>query len=485
MDGENTRSIGRVSDDAVAVALPEGAPAGLQVCRLGDGAASALRTLVQGTQGQVLELYPLSKTLHMFQFKPSFQEPGFEDFVLSETKSADKSTDLAKRPPPSPAIKRILSAVGAALPWLERHYVLGWIQVNVTGKREDSVQPHVDRAGWGDVIVVATSTSCTLKLKGVDGAAPREGFEVEVPAGGCYVLAGHARHNVKHAIDTPPGRIGVVFRFYLTDLCRLASRSPTTSTSAGVAPRARPAGGSVVLCRWPAARRSTKVHRNYRSVYPARVVAVNGNIVVVRFFKHDGDNGVHENDLEIHGSLVLPETLSTKWWTDADVPTAKDFVEAAAADGADEAAAAAEAATVEAAAAEAAAAEAAADEAAAAVVDEAAAVEATTVEAAVVDVAVGDVSPVAMQIRQIMATLGARGAKKRKVRALFGALPGDTKLTFTTTTNPREHLKSEHGRAAKRAYDAYSHMETVADIKEAGHIDHLLYDLEREWARLG
>mmetsp|Transcript_3084 Transcript_3084/g.9404 ORF Transcript_3084/g.9404 Transcript_3084/m.9404 type:complete len:435 (+) Transcript_3084:155-1459(+) len=434
MDGENTRSIGRVSDDAVAVALPEGAPAGLQVCRLGDGAASALRTLVQGTQGQVLELYPLSKTLHMFQFKPSFQEPGFEDFVLSETKSADKSTDLAKRPPPSPAIKRILSAVGAALPWLERHYVLGWIQVNVTGKREDSVQPHVDRAGWGDVIVVATSTSCTLKLKGVDGAAPREGFEVEVPAGGCYVLAGHARHNVKHAIDTPPGRIGVVFRFYLTDLCRLASRSPTTSTSAGVAPRARPAGGSVVLCRWPAARRSTKVHSNYRSVYPARVVAVNGNIVVVRFFKHDGDNSVHENDLGIHGSLVLLETMSTKWWTDDDVPTANDFVEAA---------------------------------------------------AVAVDASVGDDTPVATQIQELLVSDASSNDKKCQVRALVGTLPGDTKVIFTTTTNPRQHLKSKRGRAAKRTYEVYSRLKTVNDIREAGCLDHLLYDLQSKWARLG
>lgn len=68
------------------------------------------------------------------------------------------------------------------------------------------------------------------------------------------------------------------------------------------------------------------------------------------------------------------------------------------------------------------------------------------------------------------------------ITKFFHNLPDDAKPVFTSPTNPRAHMHSEGGIKSKKAYDEYSKLGTIGQIRQTTHTRHFVYDLKRGWA---
>ena len=230
------------------------------------------------------------------------------------------------------------------------HYELGWVQVNDT-HGNDRLNPHVDQAGWGDVIVVFTTMAVNLQL-GSGNKTPAEisGTDASfpVPAGSAYVLSGFSRRFAEHTAKLPEGRIGVVLRYYLKDLCELGIRglklkqvhyvmSPSQRRKAMEFWRKQI--NNECVARWP--QEGTKlgcVAERYPSVYPGRIARVEeqNNICVVYVAFFLDDEGIR-GDLEalqpeiapvaVPCWMVLDVDASTRWFNDFRDLTARQFHE--------------------------------------------------------------------------------------------------------------------------------------------------------------
>eukprot|EP00633_Aureoumbra_lagunensis_P004849 CAMPEP_0197320424 /NCGR_PEP_ID=MMETSP0891-20130614/59747_1 /TAXON_ID=44058 ORGANISM="Aureoumbra lagunensis, Strain CCMP1510" /NCGR_SAMPLE_ID=MMETSP0891 /ASSEMBLY_ACC=CAM_ASM_000534 /LENGTH=561 /DNA_ID=CAMNT_0042811801 /DNA_START=106 /DNA_END=1791 /DNA_ORIENTATION=+ len=278
----------------------------------------------------------------MYQFRPACGNENFEKFMLSEQRecsASDKSTDLRFRVRPPEEIAALVHAFDRALPTLG-HYEPGWVQVNVT-LGEDGLNPHVDKFGWGDLIVVFTTHQiqvelCNAKHERSDTIICKCSFTV--PANAAYVLAGNSRTIACHAANLPKDRIGVVVRYYLRDLCNLGARDFDGET---IYYNLNPERcGQEVVARWLNAdskhdiqddQSSPSICKTYRSCYPGRLLEVKGSqadqTCKIQFFEHSLDAADGPAISEVPARYVLDTDISTRWFNEPQDPLAASFRE--------------------------------------------------------------------------------------------------------------------------------------------------------------
>ena len=279
----------------------------------------------------------------MYQYRPRVK-PRYEFFMHKEQSSADPSTSLSGRPHPPSEIQLLVDELDKACPWLRR-YEVGWVQINATDvKGKDNLKPHTDKPGWGDVIVVFTTMEVTLKLE--TGKSPAEisrtAATFVVPAGSAYILAGPSRNLAKHSATLPEGRIGVVLRYYLRDLCELGARGneyldrPDDRGGADVA-LWKDRIGEECVARWPSEKKMNIADRTYPSCYPGRIVDVVQEdetcYVLISFFlseegiRDDSDDLDDIEPVKVPCWMVLPASDSTCWFNDIKDPTGRQYRE--------------------------------------------------------------------------------------------------------------------------------------------------------------
>jgi len=329
--------------------------AGFRLVEFGDQGKALEESIVDMverlTRTSMSEVYGQTSkgNVQMFQFRPRATTAALEDFMMSEQKSCDRSTDLTGRPRPPREIGRLVEALDEAAPFL-KHYELGWVQVNATAKeREAKLNAHVDRPGWGDVIVVFTTKAIKINLTSGGSAVEISNYknELHVPARSAYVLAGHSRRFAKHSADLPEGRVGVVLRYYLRDLCELGARGRIPERRA----EAKPLDvGEEVVARWPSNDNPNEADTNYRSCYPGRLVGLQGDDCLVDFFLHEESTCApvrpeaggllllredaprrtttrESGAVRVKRWMVLEKASSTRWFNDTEDLTAAEFRE--------------------------------------------------------------------------------------------------------------------------------------------------------------
>ena len=289
----------------------------------------------------LLEPYNQSKNNLMLQYRPRARDVDYEVYMQREQTSSDTSTNVSGCPRPPLALAELLNEIDVAAPWL-LHYEAGWCQVNLTHKAKgDELRPHIDKLSWGDIIVVFTTQDITLTLSNgtSENAIKHLTTTIAVPANACYILAGHSRSIATHTVKMHPGRIGVVFRLHKIDSCLLGKRALRNAHAS------RPCVevyqrciGSEVVARWPSECSPHEIDSKYRSSYPGRLLAVEGDDCLVEFFQHDGDTGLHrpaEEDDRLSYSkarkvkywMVLLGEESTGWFNDHRDPNSLEFME--------------------------------------------------------------------------------------------------------------------------------------------------------------
>lgn len=299
--------------------------------------ASGIRSMLERLESSKSVSEPYIQTFKkhtvMYQFRPDDVAADEAEFMLQAQHTCDNSTNLRRRSPPPKEIVQLRHLLEAALPTLKAHYRCGWVQVNHS-KLTDELCAHVDQRGWGDIIVTFTLHRITVTLERmprVDGTiASKSRFEV--PANCAYLLAGHARYLAKHKVLLPDGRIGVVFRFYLKDLCALGARqiSKTCVKSCDYAGQLKGLESSIVCARWPSDTDPAKPHGLYCSCYPAVLIEVDtsSGLCKLRFFVTDEDVTGHFEHGEgllhiVAANLVLIDT--TQWYFEPRDPLARFF----------------------------------------------------------------------------------------------------------------------------------------------------------------
>ncbi|KAJ8612681.1 hypothetical protein CTAYLR_002109 [Chrysophaeum taylorii] len=281
----------------------------------GECVGRSIRRMVENYDGLSEEYsQTVRKQTRMLQFRPRGEmTEAEENFVLQSQHTCDPSTNLKKRPPPPPELEALREMVVGTAPWLS-HYFCGWIQLNHNSNR-DELMPHVDKRGWGDVIVTFTLDPISVILE-ASGSCHR----FEIPAYHAYLLSGHARYLAKHKAVLPEGRIGVVMRFYLRDLCKLGARV----VPGDYATRLRGRVGEVVCCRWPKA--DGAPDGVYCSAYPAILCDVVDSVCTVAFFACDDDEDDNNDRLvRVMASLVLSKQESSLWFFEPRCPLARFF----------------------------------------------------------------------------------------------------------------------------------------------------------------
>ena len=105
----------------------------------------------------------------------------------------DGSSNLSSCPEPPPEVEAVRRALELAEPALATHFVCTWAQLNVTGDGGDVIEAHVDRRGWGDIVVVYTTETIEVHLHPTKVGTVHFHAQLEtrsVRAGNVYLLMG-------------------------------------------------------------------------------------------------------------------------------------------------------------------------------------------------------------------------------------------------------------------------------------------------------